>query len=75
MIEYFLSPSMCLFFVSVYMSICFVSFVDCLRQTEGESAEMRVAKVAIFNVTVWLICWTPYCFVTVQVRYIVNIVL
>jgi len=41
--------------------------VDSLRSgTEGESAEMRVAKVAIFNVTIWLICWTPYCFVTVQ---------
>lgn len=32
----------------------------------GESAEMRVAKVAIFNVTLWIICWTPYCAVTVQ---------
>jgi len=41
--------------------------VDSLRSgTEGESAEMRVAKVAIFNVTIWLICWTPYCFVTIQ---------
>jgi len=34
--------------------------------TEGESAEMRVAKTAIMNVTVWLICWTPYCAITVQ---------
>jgi len=34
--------------------------------TEGESAEMRVAKVAIFNVTLWIICWTPYMAVTVQ---------
>jgi len=28
--------------------------------TEGESAEMRVAKAACINVTIWLICWTPY---------------
>merc|ERR1712215_287413 len=34
--------------------------------TEGESAEMRVAKVAIFNVSIWILCWTPYCAVTVQ---------
>jgi len=32
----------------------------------GETAEMRVAKVAVFNVTLWIICWTPYCAVTVQ---------
>jgi len=34
--------------------------------TEGESAEMRVAKVAIFNVSLWIICWTPYCAIVVQ---------
>merc|ERR1719430_2861112 len=34
--------------------------------TEGESAEMRVAKVAVFNVSLWILCWTPYCAVTVQ---------
>jgi len=34
--------------------------------TEGESAEMRVAKTACINVTLWLICWTPYCAITVQ---------
>jgi len=34
--------------------------------TEGESAEMRVAKTACINVTLWLICWTPYCAVVVQ---------
>jgi len=33
---------------------------------EGESAEMRVAKCAIFNVSLWILCWTPYCAVTVQ---------
>jgi len=34
--------------------------------TEGESAEMRVAKAACINVTLWLICWTPYCAIVVQ---------
>jgi len=34
--------------------------------TEGESAEMRVAKTACINVTLWLICWTPYCAIVVQ---------
>jgi len=33
---------------------------------EGESAEMRVAKCAVFNVSLWILCWTPYCAVTVQ---------
>jgi len=33
---------------------------------DGESAEMRVAKVAVFNVALWLICWTPYCIVVFQ---------
>jgi len=28
--------------------------------TEGESAEMRVAKTACINVSIWLLCWTPY---------------
>ena len=31
MIEYFLSPSVWVFFIPVYMSICFVAFVHCLR--------------------------------------------
>jgi len=34
--------------------------------TEGESAEMRVAKAACINVTIWLICWTPYCAIVVK---------
>jgi len=33
---------------------------------DAESAEMRVAKVAVFNVALWIICWTPYCAVNVQ---------
>lgn len=34
--------------------------------TEGESAEMRVAKAAVINVTIWMLCWTPYCAIVVQ---------
>jgi len=33
---------------------------------DGESAEMRVAKVAVFNVALWLTCWTPYALVVFQ---------
>nr|QDD55729.1 opsin 2 [Parhyale hawaiensis] len=32
----------------------------------GQSAEMRVAKVACINVTLWLICWTPYAAIVLQ---------
>jgi len=31
-----------------------------------ESAEMRVAKAAVMNVTIWMLCWTPYCAIVVQ---------
>jgi len=31
-----------------------------------ESAEMRVAKAAVMNVSIWMICWTPYCAIVVQ---------
>jgi len=31
-----------------------------------ESAEMRVAKTAVINVTIWILCWTPYCAIVVQ---------
>nr|AMP19651.1 opsin 5 [Euphausia superba] len=30
------------------------------------SAEVRIAKVAICNVTLWLICWTPYAKIVAQ---------
>ncbi|KAA0204025.1 MWS opsin, partial [Hyalella azteca] len=32
----------------------------------GQSAEMRVAKVACINVTLWLVCWTPYAAIVLQ---------
>lgn len=32
----------------------------------GQSAEMRVAKVACINVTLWFVCWTPYAAIVIQ---------
>jgi len=34
-----------------------------------ESAEMRVAKAAVMNVSIWMLCWTPYCAIVVQGMY------
>ncbi|CAL4069492.1 unnamed protein product [Meganyctiphanes norvegica] len=31
-----------------------------------ESAEIRIAKTAIFNISLWLGCWTPYALVTLM---------
>lgn len=36
-------------------------------EANAQSAEMRIAKVAMTNVALWLICWTPYASVVVQV--------
>ena len=30
---------------------------------DKQSAEIRIAKVALTNVSIWLICWTPYAIV------------
>jgi len=35
-------------------------------EANAQSAEMRIAKVAMTNVALWLICWTPYAAVVVQ---------
>ncbi|XP_068213776.1 compound eye opsin BCRH1-like [Palaemon carinicauda] len=42
--------------------------VTTLRTNEAEqqSAEVRIAKTAICNVCLWVICWTPYAAITVQ---------
>jgi len=42
--------------------------VSSLKAGSGneESAEMRVAKTAVINVTIWILCWTPYCAIVVQ---------
>jgi len=39
--------------------------VESLRSGDqsGESAEVRIAKVAITNVLLWFFIWTPYCIV------------
>jgi len=36
------------------------------KDAQAMSAEVRIAKVAITNVTLWLVCWTPYFWVTFQ---------
>jgi len=42
--------------------------VDNLRsnQANAESAELRIAKVAMTNVAIWICCWTPYAYVSVK---------
>ena len=30
---------------------------------DKQSAEIRIAKVALFNISVWALCWTPYMIV------------
>jgi len=35
-------------------------------EANAQSAEVRIAKVAMTNVALWLICWTPYAAVVVQ---------
>ncbi|XP_071516834.1 compound eye opsin BCRH1-like [Panulirus ornatus] len=42
--------------------------VSNLRSNEAETqrAEIRIAKTAIANVSLWLICWTPYAAITIQ---------
>jgi len=39
-----------------------------LRSNEAETqrAEIRIAKTAIANVALWLICWCPYACITIQ---------
>jgi len=39
-----------------------------LRSNEAneQRAEIRIAKTAIANVSLWLICWTPYAVITIQ---------
>merc|ERR1712183_945718 len=39
-----------------------------LRSNEAneQRAEIRIAKTAIANVSLWLICWTPYAIITIQ---------
>ena len=32
----------------------------------AQSAEMRIAKVAMINISLWVIMWTPYASITMQ---------
>nr|ADQ01809.1 opsin protein [Leptuca pugilator] len=36
------------------------------NEAEAQSAEIRIAKTAIANVSLWFLCWTPYAAITVQ---------
>jgi len=38
-------------------------------EAEAMSAEVRIAKVAITNVTLWLVCWLPYVWIIVNGVY------
>ncbi|CAL4068075.1 unnamed protein product [Meganyctiphanes norvegica] len=42
--------------------------VKSLRTAEAneQRAEIRIAKTAIFNIALWIICWTPYASITLQ---------
>ena len=33
---------------------------------EGDSAEIRVAKVALVNISLWVAMWTPYAAIVIQ---------
>ena len=36
------------------------------QEAETQRAEIRIAKTAIANVSLWLLCWTPYALITLQ---------
>jgi len=42
--------------------------VKSLRTAEAneQRAEIRIAKTAIFNIALWITCWTPYASITLQ---------
>jgi len=42
--------------------------VKSLRSAEAneQRAEIRIAKTAIFNIGLWILCWTPYAVITYQ---------
>lgn len=49
--------------------------VDSLRSNQDgnkESAEMRIAKVAITNVSIWVISWTPYAITVMTAAFITR---
>ncbi|XP_076037949.1 compound eye opsin BCRH2-like [Oratosquilla oratoria] len=77
----FCIPLLCIafFYVSIIKAICAheaamraqakkmnVSNLRSSGESDGDSAEVRIAKVAVTNVSLWLICWTPYAAIVVQ---------
>merc|ERR1712142_565268 len=42
--------------------------VKSLRTAEAndQRAEIRIAKTAMFNIAIWICCWTPYAAITLQ---------
>jgi len=36
------------------------------QDANDQRAEIRIAKTAIFNICLWIICWTPYTVITYQ---------
>jgi len=36
------------------------------NEAEAQRAEIRIAKTAMFNVSLWFICWSPYAVITIQ---------
>jgi len=36
------------------------------KENQQMSAEVRIAKVALTNVTLWLVCWVPYAYIVIQ---------
>jgi len=76
----YILPLACLIYFYFYIVKCVVAHESAMRAqakkmnvtnlrsggSDGESAEMRVAKVAVFNVSLWILCWTPYFIVNLQ---------
>ena len=40
-----------------------------MQDKGGDSAEVRIAKVAVTNVALWLLAWTPYASVAMIAQF------
>ena len=38
-----------------------------VQEADSQRAEIRIAKTALVNVSLWFICWTPYAVISLQV--------
>merc|ERR1719431_2201736 len=57
------------FFVPLMIIVgSYFMIVKALRTQDAndQRAEIRIAKTAIFNICLWIICWTPYTVITYQ---------